>query len=365
MNKIAVIISGEFRTYSEVSKFWNFSENVDVYFSTWETSTEERITWVDLNLKTKQLEYNFIPPKFSENIWSPLTISDTVDVKENYFKEFKNRHKGKTYIDIVSDRSKPLLPLYFDAGNTPNMIYHWKNGLKMIRHTLTADSDLNYSAICLLRIDSFQIFDEEAIIKQIKMFPISISTPSNDEDIQNEYVNDIGFFGNFQIMSKFIENLNPVKHYKTHNSLGRYIKEGVHKGDWEHKQSNLCHSFSLRLGAVPFIRKVSEIIFGKYGNRIYDLNHHDLVQGLDVAGTLSKLHKFTSPLPLRYKSQTEDEYYKQLNELVSKTKKEIDTLINLPKWKNKNRCENIVDMINFQISSHFDKYENLKNTKFI
>lgn len=175
---MTVIISGEFRTYLEVSKFWNFSENVDVYFSTWETSTEERVTWVDLNLKTKELEYNFTPPKFIENTWSPISIGDSIDVRQHYFQEFKDRHKGKTFIDILSNKLKPILPKFYGSGNTPNMIYHWQNGLKMIRHTLTADSELNYNVICLLRIDSFQTFDEEVIRNQIKNFPMSISSTS-------------------------------------------------------------------------------------------------------------------------------------------------------------------------------------------
>lgn len=351
MNKIAVIISGEFRTYLEVSKFWNFSENVDVYFSTWETSTEERVTWVDLNLKTKQLEYNFTPPKFIENTWSPISIGDTIDVKEHYFQEFKDRHKGKTFIDIISDKRKPTLPKIYDSGNTPNMIYHWQNGLKMIRHSLTANIKLDYDAICLLRIDSFQIFDEEAIRKQIKNFPKSILSTSSDEDIQNEYANDIGFYGHFSIMSKFIENLSPEKHWETHNALGRYIKEGIENGDWIHNSSGECVSFSLRLGGAPYIRKISEIIFGKYGNTLYDLNNNDLVQCLDVAETLAKLHDFTSPLPHddEFNFSTRDEYYKCLNQWVYKTKELVDTLI---KQSGK---ENIVDMIIFQAEINFEK----------
>jgi len=351
MNKIAVIISGEFRTYLEVSKFWNFSKNVDVYLSTWETSTEERVTWVDLNLKTKQLEYNFTPPKFIENIWSPISISDTIDVKQHFFKEFQDRHKGKTFIDIISNKRKPILPKIYDSGNTPNMIYHWQNGLKMIRHTLTADTELDYDAICLLRIDSFQTFDEEVIRNHIKNFPKSISSPSANEDIQNEYANDIGFYGHFPIMSKFIENLSPEKHWKTHNSLGRYIKEGIENGVWTHREQGECVSFSLRLGAVSYIRKVSEIIFGKYGNTLYDLNNNNLVQCLDVRGTLAKLHNFTSVLPDtdEFKCSTRDEYYKCLNEWVYKTKELVDTLIK------QSGQQNIVDMINFQAEINFDK----------
>ena len=351
MNKIAVILSGEFRTYSEVSKFWNFSENVDVYISTWETSTEERVTWVDLNLKTKQLEYNFTPPKFIDNTWSPMHIGDTIDVKESHFQKFKDRHKGKTFIDIISNKRKPIVSRYFGSSNTPNMIYHWKNGLKMIRHTLTADSEFHYDAICLLRIDSFQIFDETTIRESINKFPISISSPTRDDDIQNEYANDIGFFGRYEVISNFIENLDPEIHHQTHNSLGKYIKDGIKNKKWKHhNQGNSyhCRSLSLRLGSVPYIRKVSEIIFGKYGNILYDLNNVELVECLDVSRVLSELHGFTSVMT-DLRMSTRDEYYRILNERVSKTKESINTRTK------EHSQENIVDMINFEIERELNK----------
>lgn len=114
--KIAVVISGEYRTFDYCRKTMSFLDldMVDIYFSTWDTSVYRIPT-------TKIRE---VHPVTEERIRAALGKSATIEIQAS---------------DLITERRY-----------NSKMIWRWVRGIKMVK-----DSGISYDYILLLRPDIF------------------------------------------------------------------------------------------------------------------------------------------------------------------------------------------------------------------
>jgi hypothetical protein len=103
--KIAVIVYGMYREFDIAVKSWKFigDSDFDFYFSTWSKSIQ----------KCEPLGY---------------------DLNEDVTSEMISKHIPNAVIDIVNEDNVEFDFNGLGLGliNSTKMIYHWKNGLKLI-----------------------------------------------------------------------------------------------------------------------------------------------------------------------------------------------------------------------------------------
>ena len=86
--------------------------------------------------------------------------------------------------------------------NTRKIIYHWKNGLKMIR-----ESNVNYDMVFLLRFDTIFTIDCE-YNEVLKLNEEKTLYYDGRGDVENKTISDLFFISKFDVLSEFIDNLN-------------------------------------------------------------------------------------------------------------------------------------------------------------
>lgn len=246
MKKIAVIIFGEYRTFDIVQKFWHFPPEVDLWISTWNTSEEERISWVSWNDSIQDYEFHLSPVHQGKRV----VLMDRQIVSHQNFSELIEKHPNtKIFIRDVSAK-----PLNRAGGNTPNMVYHWTRTLADMKHTYLdlGYSDLSevYAGICGLRIDSLFMFNLNKILQDIQDNPNALHTPSGLN--YGEFFNDIGFYGSTPIIDKWISTMSTDKIQETHLDLGRHTVEQ----NIIHFTSGACISLSARFGAIEYFKRL-------------------------------------------------------------------------------------------------------------
>jgi hypothetical protein len=170
--KVAVLVYGQYRDFDISVTTWDFINHLDCdfYFSTWNKSSQ---TSEKLNLT-----YSF-------------------DVNEDMIRKFISNSQ----ISILDES------IILDTGialeeNTRKIIYHWKNGLKMIR-----ESNVDYDMIFLLRFDT--IFTISCEYNEIlKLNEDKTLYYDGRGDVENKTVSDLFFISKFEVLSEFIDKLN-------------------------------------------------------------------------------------------------------------------------------------------------------------
>ena len=170
--KIAVLVYGQYREFDISVTTWDFINHLDCdfYFSTWNKSTQT-----------------------SEK----LNISSSFDVNEDMIRKFiPNSQISILDESIILETGSSL------EENTRKMIYHWKNGLKMIR-----ESNVNYDMVFLLRFDTIFTIDCE-YNEVLKLNEDKTLYYDGRGDVESKTVSDLFFISKFDVLSEFIDNLN-------------------------------------------------------------------------------------------------------------------------------------------------------------
>jgi|LakMenE01Jun11ns_1017448.scaffolds.fasta_scaffold9957643_8 hypothetical protein len=181
--KLAVLVYGMYREFDIAVKSWDFLNNIDsdVYFSTWNKSTQKNI----------RLSINVDEEVTEERIKKHIPNVITSVQSEDNFKELTNPQK---------------------------LIYHWKNCLKMVK-----DSGKEYDLIMLTRPDNYKVISEpyERLFKYNKpntIYGLEKIIFNNNEP----FIQDIFFIGNFHVMSNLIETI-PHTITAIHQDLSKHI----------------------------------------------------------------------------------------------------------------------------------------------
>lgn len=192
--KIAIIVYGMYREFDIAVKSWNFIEDsdFDFYFSTWSKSIQ----------KCEHLGY---------------------DLNEDITPEMILKHIPNAVINIVNEDNVEFdfNGLAQELINSTKMIYHWKNGLKLIK-----ESGKEYDLIVLMRPDSYMMLNDDGIKKLKKC-----SSPDRIygcnfiqiTGIENYFLIDTFFCGTSHNISKLIDTLPNKITFNIHTELARHI----------------------------------------------------------------------------------------------------------------------------------------------
>jgi len=192
--KIAIIVYGMYREFDIAVKSWKFINDpaFDFYFSTWNKSIQ----------KCQPLGY---------------------DLNEDIVPEMISKHIPNAVIDIVDENNVEFDFSGLGNGliNSTKMIYHWKNGLKLIK-----ESGKEYDLVVLMRPDSYMMLNDDGIKKLKKCFLddriygcnyIHITGP------EHYFLIDTFFCGTFHNISKLIETLPNKITMNIHTELAKHI----------------------------------------------------------------------------------------------------------------------------------------------
>lgn len=254
LKKIAVIIYGEFRTFPFVWKFWDYDESTtDLYISSWIRSTEKRNGWVEWNEKEKQWEGRTvpryeIPPNHVIKSWSNVEH----EVTEDMFDEFKKEHPNSTILLHCNFAGQKEIDNIVGGpvqATGAKMIYHWKKALKHIQTT-----DKEYEGIVLLRIDSLHSIEWSKLFNDIKNNPNTFFSCTPDSDFKQKVpsMNDIGIYGDWDTMVRWIEELDYALHHQNHRGIALHTING----NFNHKESSHSSSLIMRMGQVEYLQRL-------------------------------------------------------------------------------------------------------------
>lgn len=109
-----------------------------------------------------------------------------------------------------------------NLNNAEKSIFHWKNGLNMIK-----ESNILYDNLILTRTDNyiFNSISKHIILKNNTIYGLSKMTyvTSGENNNLHGSINDIFFIGNYNTMYKFIYTLNNSVKYSLHEHLASHI----------------------------------------------------------------------------------------------------------------------------------------------
>jgi HAD superfamily hydrolase (TIGR01509 family) len=236
--KIAVLVTGEYRTFDHARKSMHFLDqpNIDVYFSTWDkSSTSDKLSGYDFN---KDKNYRIITKKI---INRALNIPATVAIQ-----------------DLVSSEKIKL--------SGPPLIKTWYLGFDLIRK-----SGKKYDYVLLTRPDlyfkhgkfNFEKFPE---INYSEYFAVSTMPPS---DILPLGLDDHCFFTTY-------ENMDKILSYDTMKDLG----DAVLTGEWHTTWYRLItEKFKLKICQCPIMGKQTTSCILKFNctHSSSDLNWDSIV----------------------------------------------------------------------------------------
>jgi hypothetical protein len=189
--KIAVLISGEYRTFKYCRPTMNFLEDsrVDVYFSTW-NKTFYNSPKIDLNV-ANCVDSNII---IDDNGFKPL---DTIIEDVNSFKETKYNSK---------------------------MIHRWVTGFEMILKSITV-----YDYVIITRPDMY--YDDKINLDNIVKFKDSMGVIWT-HSLKEGKLSDVTMVSSFDIMKKIFTSL----------SVSKWIN-GNRQYDWHKWWYEYCSPF--------------------------------------------------------------------------------------------------------------------------
>lgn len=193
--KIAVIVYGEYREFEFVVKSWDFLEklNCDVFISTWDKSIQIN---QELNIHV------------DEDITEERILNILPNAKVSVLKE-------SDYFDLT------IADAHSQARNTNKMIFHMKNGLKLVN-----DSGIQYDMILLMRPDCYQnypILEPEYFYSHNQKDRIYGVSYINVTGKDSYFLSDILFVGDFGVMTDFISTLPEDLLGNVHTNLAKHI----------------------------------------------------------------------------------------------------------------------------------------------
>jgi len=159
--KIAVLLSGEYRTFRHCRKTMSFLDDprVDIYVSIWNTST-------------------YKSPAIN------LDVTEWVDRSQVI------RHLGKSAVDILIDSQNIIKEVKYNT----KMIYRWKAGIEMIKK-----SGIHYDYIIILRPDLF--FRHGINLDHVKNYSDSLGVAwAIPTSLENKKLGDVLFLSSYHIM---------------------------------------------------------------------------------------------------------------------------------------------------------------------
>lgn len=192
--KIAVIIYGMYREFDIAVKSWKFlnDSDFDFYFSTWSKSIQ----------KCESLGY---------------------DLNEDITSEMISKHIPNAVIDVVNEDNVEFDFNGLGPGliNSTKMIYHWKNGLKLIK-----ESGKEYDLIVLMRPDSYMMLNDDGI-KKLKECSLDDRIYGCNfihiTGLKHYFLVDTFFCGTFHNISKLIDTLPNKITFNIHTELAKHI----------------------------------------------------------------------------------------------------------------------------------------------
>ena len=192
--KIAVIIYGMYREFDIAVKSWKFlnDSDFDFYFSTWSKSIQ----------KCEPLGY---------------------DLNEDVTSKMISKHIPNAVIDVVNEDDVEFDFNGLGPGliNSTKMIYHWKNGLKLIK-----ESGKEYDLIVLMRPDSYMMLNDDGI-KKLKECSLDDRIYGCNfihiTGLKHYFLVDTFFCGTFHNISKLIDTLPNKITFNIHTELAKHI----------------------------------------------------------------------------------------------------------------------------------------------
>lgn len=172
---VAVLVFGEYREFDIAVKSWKFLNefNCDVYFSTWDESIQVKD---DLNV----------------NIFEQVTVE-----------RIKN-HIPNATVSIKNQNDVAHL-----NGNTQKMFFHWKESFRLM-----IESGKQYDSIMLLRPDLYFDLDSHKIFSEFNepntLYCNKLINASGYVPPKPFLLTDTFYYGNYNEMYKFIDNLDVV-----------------------------------------------------------------------------------------------------------------------------------------------------------
>jgi hypothetical protein len=192
--KIAIIVYGMYREFDIAVKSWKFlnDSDFDFYFSTWSKSIQ----------KCESLGY---------------------DLNEDITSEMISKHIPNAVIDVVNEDNVEFDFNGLGPGliNSTKMIYHWKNGLKLIK-----ESGKEYDLIVLMRPDSYMMLNDDGI-KKLKECSLDDRIYGCNfihiTGLKHYFLVDTFFCGTFHNISKLIDTLPNKITFNIHTELAKHI----------------------------------------------------------------------------------------------------------------------------------------------
>jgi D-beta-D-heptose 7-phosphate kinase/D-beta-D-heptose 1-phosphate adenosyltransferase len=179
--KVAILIFGEYRTFESVVRSWNCRhwDNVDYYMSTWDYSLEP--------VERQRFILDWKDEKWANEDFIKKTLPGVnLKIHNSNSKDYQTKH------------------------DTNKMVFHWK-----ILYQMVIESDKKYDYIFLIRTDSL-FFIEESFFKTTEPEILYL------DDITEEGIHDIFFFGWGDVILEFIKNC-PENINNPHLELKEYI----------------------------------------------------------------------------------------------------------------------------------------------
>jgi len=273
MNKHALFIYGDYRTFDWCHLWYanKIPENVDVYISTYTTSFEQKTG--EIQWSEKEKTWSFIelstpptPPRRFPNSTQYSTAYITQGINNEIFEDvFGDNLKS---VHISNRDFNEWIPPGRPADTTAFIVKH----LQKIVEDIPIEKRKEYKNIYILRLDCIPViedeevftFDEKLFKKQFDLEEDTLYTQSEEDMEDWTFAQDLVFCGRADTIIRWIEYLNPEKHFIPHLHIANATGEMVKKGILKHKTFIDYSCRILRRSMVPF--------FSHYWNKgIYPL----------------------------------------------------------------------------------------------
>lgn len=208
--KIAVLISGEYRTFGHCRRTMDFLYDpcVDIYVSTWDSSS-------------------YVSPKIKLNVTEPVTREHIVN----------DLRKDATI--LIESQS-----LVNEVKYSTKMMHRWVTGFNLIK-----ESNKRYDYVIVMRPDLFFNYYYPVDLNNVENYKNSIGVAwATDEYISNKKLQDVLFLSTYGNMYKLFDTLD----------INEWITGD--EGDWHTWWFNHCN----KTLPIKFAREFSQCTFYRY-----------------------------------------------------------------------------------------------------
>lgn len=206
--RIAILISGEYRTFKHCRRTMNFLDDprADIYVSTWDSSS-------------------YVSPKINLN------------VNEVVIKQHIQADLGKKATILIEPQS-----LVEEVKYSTKMMHRWKAGIKLIQ-----DSNKRYDYVIVMRPDLF--FHGPINLNNLLKYNLSLGVAwATEEYVANKKLQDVLFVSSYDNICKLVGALD--------------IDEWINgpEGDWHTWWHNHCEKNCI----INYAREFSHCTFYRY-----------------------------------------------------------------------------------------------------